>query len=175
MGKRITVVVERCMGCHTCEIACAIEHSESRDLDTIVLSGERPGYRINVEAVGERPVPVSCQHCDEAACLLACPTGAITRLSAGAPVLVDRDRCIGCTMCVQACPFGMMSMGPDGKGALKCDLCVRRQAEHQEPACVASCPTKALRFEEHESANRNKRLVTAQRMTAALEAGEAEK
>jgi len=138
----------------------------------MVLSGERPGYRINVEAVAGRPVPVNCQHCEEAACVLACPTGAVKRLSPGAPVLVDRERCIGCTMCVQACPFGMMTMGPDGKGALKCDLCIRRLAEHLEPACVSACPTGALRFEEEQTSNRTKRQLTAERMAAAHQAGE---
>jgi carbon-monoxide dehydrogenase iron sulfur subunit len=172
MSRHITVTIDKCMGCHTCEVACAIEHSQARDVERMMLAGEKPGYRIHVETYGPRAVPLSCQHCEEAACALACPTGAVRRLAPGKPVLVDTERCIGCGMCVQACPFGVMAMGPTGKSAFKCDLCVARLAKGLETACVSSCPTGALRLEDEERDNREKRKAAAARLAQAQVAGE---
>jgi carbon-monoxide dehydrogenase iron sulfur subunit len=158
------------MGCHTCELACAGSHSLAGEAVLAAMNGERPGYRIHVETYRALPVPVSCQHCEEAACVAACPTGAVHRNSSGKPVLVDETICIGCSMCVQACPFGMMAMTPGGKVAIKCDLCVRRLAKGLLPACVSSCPTHALLFEQEEQYTRDRRREAASRMVAALEA-----
>ncbi len=170
--RYISVDVDKCMGCHTCELACAMAHGSTDDLSVLIRSGEKPGYRIYVESYQATSIPVPCNHCEEAACVLACPTGACHRESEGAPVLVDNDKCIGCRMCVQACPFGMISVHPLGSGVVKCDLCIRRLAQGEDPACVSSCPTKALSFAEEEEVNRSKRLKVAERMAAAKETEE---
>jgi carbon-monoxide dehydrogenase iron sulfur subunit len=172
MSRHIAVRIEKCVGCHTCELACAITHSQTGDIEAMMVAGERPGYRIHVETYGPRAVPLSCQHCEEAACALACPTGAVKRLAAGKPVLVDDSRCVGCTMCVHACPFGVMAMRPDGKVAFKCDLCIHRTAKGEEPACAASCPTGALYVTgDDETVNRDKRQMAVERLVTAQEAG----
>jgi len=101
--------------------------------------------------------------------MMVCPTGAIHREGENEPVLFDHTRCIGCKMCVQACPFGMITMRLDGKGVLKCDLCVERLAKGQEPACVVACPTGALVFGDEEQLAQMKRRKTAGRMVSALE------
>lgn len=172
MAKIIVVDVEKCMGCRSCEFACAVAHSSAKDINTIVIKGERPGYRINIEAYGRNAVPIHCNHCEEAACMLACPTGAIYREGDKGPVLFKPERCISCRMCVQACPFGVITISPEGKGVLKCDLCIDRLAKGQEPACVISCPTGALRFIEEEEANKEKRQKTAERIVMAQQAKE---
>ncbi len=170
--NRMMVVVDpsRCVGCRSCEIQCAVAHSRAKSLQGAVRDGEKPGHRINVEAYGRKAVPIHCQHCEEPACVLACPTGALAREGDGAPVLADRERCIGCAMCVQACPFGVITLSPDGKGVLKCDLCVERLAEGQEPACVHACPTKALTFARAEESNKEKRRKLAEQLALAEEA-----
>jgi len=168
--RRISVTVELCMGCHTCELACAVAHSQAKDLVLAASRGEKPGYRINVERFGALPVPVACQHCEEPACVAACPTGAVHRKADGKPVLMDDARCIGCTLCVQACPFGMMAMRMDGKVGMKCDLCIERLAKGLQPACSSSCPTQALHFLEEEVSTRAKRQAVAQKMVAAMKA-----
>ena len=122
--KVITVDIERCMGCKTCEFACAVAHSASKDMYAIIASGEKPGHRITVEAYGRKAIPVNCNHCEEPACIMACPTGALHRREEGGPVLTNSEYCIGCRMCVQACPFGVIAVREDGKGVLKCDLCI---------------------------------------------------
>lgn len=172
MSKHITAAVERCVGCHTCELACAMAHSQYGEIQEMAIKGEKPGYRINVESFKMRPVPVNCQQCEEPACVYACPTGAVSRLSQGKPVLVDDEKCIGCSMCVQACPFGMMTMKATGSTAMKCDLCIERLAVGKKPACVDSCPTKALMYEDEENQNKDKRLATAERLIEAQEKAE---
>jgi carbon-monoxide dehydrogenase iron sulfur subunit len=172
MGKTIQIHIERCLACKSCELACAVAHSASKDLYTIIASGENPGHRITVEAYGRNAVPVNCNHCVEPACVLACPTGAVHRDRPGDPVVVDQERCIGCHMCVMACPFGVITVRPDGKGVLKCDLCIERLAGGGIPACVEACPTGALEFVDEEEANRGKRQRVAERMVAAQEAEE---
>jgi carbon-monoxide dehydrogenase iron sulfur subunit len=191
MSKKITVNIERCLGCHTCELSCAIAHSSAvlelqpRGADPIVAAagdavvalaaaGVRPGYRIHVEHYGPKAIPLSCQHCEEAACVLSCPTGAVRRLAPGKPVLLEEARCIGCSMCVQACPFGVMAMRPGGKVAFKCDLCVMRLAKGLQTACVSSCPTRALSLEEEPESNKEKRRAAVQRMALARSAGAAQ-
>ena len=155
------------MGCHSCEFACAVAHSATKDPYAIIRVGERPGSRVFVEAYRGKAIPVHCNHCEEAACVLACPTGAVHRKEEKGPVLVDVTRCIGCRMCVQACPFGVMTLSSDGKGALKCDLCTERLAEGIEPACVMACPTKAVVFSSEEEANRAKRRKAAYMIVSA--------
>jgi carbon-monoxide dehydrogenase iron sulfur subunit len=174
MSKKITCTISRCLGCHTCELNCAIAHSTSGDLVAIVAAGEKPGYRIHVEHYGPKAIPLSCQHCEEAACVLACPTGAVHRYSPGKPVLVEEQKCIGCSMCVQACPFGVMAMNPGGRVAFKCDLCIARLAKGLEPACVSSCPTRALGLEDEPAANKEKRRAAVERMATALVTAAAE-
>lgn len=145
MSKHIAVSINRCVGCHSCEIACAVAHSGSGGVEELMLSGERPGYRLRVTSSRSgRPVPRTCRQCEDAKCIPACPTGAIKRLAPGKPVLLDETKCNGCGACVEACPFGMIELAPGRSVAIKCDLCIKRLAKHLEPACVASCPTAAL-------------------------------
>ena len=161
MQKTLVLNVARCVGCHSCEFSCAVAHARAQDPNAILRAGERPGYRVFIEAYKGQAIPIHCNHCEEAACLLACPTGAIYRKAEKGPVLLDLTRCIGCRMCVQACPFGVMTLNSDGKGVRKCDLCVERLAAGQEPACVTACPTKAVIFASEAEATRGKRGQTA--------------
>ncbi len=167
MKKSLIVTIERCVGCHSCEFACAVAHSSTKDMMSAIRAGEKPAYRIFVESYQGLSVPVPCNHCEEAACMLACPTAAIYREEENGPVLFDVSRCIGCKMCVQACPFGVMTLSYDGKTALKCDLCIERLAQGLVPACVEGCPTKAITFNTEEEATQVKRLKMAEKMTLA--------
>ena len=77
MSKHIIVDVDKCVGCHTCELACAMAHSESGDLELMVFKGERPRYRLRVETTGSKPTVVTCQHGEDAECIEACEFEAI--------------------------------------------------------------------------------------------------
>lgn len=169
MPKEVLVRFERCVGCRSCEIACAVAHSESRTLFGAMLETVPPRKRIFVEQVGQLKAPVTCRHCQEAYCVDACVTGAMHRTPEGVVTNVGQEqKCIGCWMCVMVCPYGVIREAPAERRALKCDRqCLSEQGV---PACVGACPTGALVYatvDEFEAARRQ------QYLSAAVEPGSA--
>jgi len=155
--QTVFVNPERCIGCLQCELACAVEHSSSQDAATAFLETPVPRTRVHVEAgpVMALAFPNRCRHCDPAPCLQVCPSGAITRDDGLGLVLVEPRRCIGCAMCAVVCPFDVITFHPlaDGPGtevsvAVKCDGCVDRVREGDEPACAEVCKVDALVYGE---------------------------
>ena len=143
MQGTIFIDMERCQGCKSCEIACAVEHSKSKSLFQAVLEEPRPQTRVKVEPVGHLAAPLQCCHCEDAPCVTVCPTKALEKQGVEGPVLVREELCIGCKWCILVCPFGVIGLSREGKAIIKCDLCFERE---DGPACVEACPTKALRF-----------------------------
>lgn len=141
--KQIFVRSEHCTGCHTCEIACAVEHSQSKDLFGAAFELPRPKKRLYVQPGVAGPLPVLCRMCEDAPCLNSCISGALYREPETGLVLRNADKCIGCWTCIMTCPFGVVGrMQRVGKLiSAKCDRC---HENPQGPRCVASCPTKAL-------------------------------
>ncbi len=153
----IVVDVERCLGCRSCELACAVEHSVSKDLFKAIEEAPLPQYRVTVEAVGELSAPLQCRHCEDAPCVQICPTHALEKLEVGQPVTAKKELCIGCKWCILVCPFGVIGMDRAGKVIIKCDLCLERTEAGKLPACVEACPTGALRFVKIEKVIKEKR------------------
>ena len=153
--RTVFVNPERCIGCLQCELACAVEHSETQDPAASFLETPVPRKRVHVEP-GPMPTlafPNRCRHCDPAPCLQVCPSGAIVRDADQGLVLVEPRRCIGCAMCAVVCPFDVITFHPlaDGPGpevavAVKCDGCVERLRRGEEPACSEVCKVDALVF-----------------------------
>lgn len=145
MSHAFYLDLDRCTGCFACAVACM----DQNDLD--VGNGReamawRQVFKIESGNQAEtrlRYVSLSCMHCEDAPCLMACPTGALARDAATHAVTVNADLCIGCHSCSIACPFGVPRFGADGI-MQKCDLCTARLENGMEPACVRVCPTKAL-------------------------------
>jgi carbon-monoxide dehydrogenase iron sulfur subunit len=146
LNGRIFVEIERCMACRRCVLACAVEHSASKELYAACAEVPAPRARVGVGDVNGAAVPTSCRHCDAAACVAACPTGALERREADGPVLLREARCVGCASCVVACPYGVVRQHRDRREVTKCDLCVERLAGGRAPACVEACPTRTLTF-----------------------------
>jgi carbon-monoxide dehydrogenase iron sulfur subunit len=171
MGKKASrmlyVDIGRCLACKSCELACAVEHSASKELYVAVREEPRPASRVKVEAAAESAVPLQCRHCEDAPCVAICPTKAIEKLGTGLPVLIREERCIGCKFCVMVCPFGVITLRKDGKVALKCDLCLERQEMGEEPACVAACHTGALECLTVEEITARKRHTAAEALVEA--------
>ena len=168
MDKIIIVNSEKCMGCHSCELACAVVHSKSQDLIEAVYEDEKPSPRIILESDEEETLPIHCRHCEEAPCAIVCPSGAISRPAEHSPVILDSSKCIGCHACIIVCPFGVIKKGPDGKSLLKCDLCFERLKDGGEPACVEACPTGAIKFLSIEEITGKKRRAFKQKFKVAL-------
>lgn len=161
--KEIFVRIDRCQGCHSCEIACAVEHSKSKNLFAAISEHPAPRRRLWVEMVApDHKVPVVCRHCEDAPCMHACIAGAIRRTSDGV-VLTDADKCIGCWTCVMVCPYGVIGRHLESHKSYRCDRC----PDQSEPACVSACPVKALEYRTAEQFSEDARRVAAAAMVAA--------
>lgn len=166
--------LKACIGCNACVVACKQENSVPDGVFfTRTLSyeyGEYPGVK-------RVYIPTICNQCEEAPCEKVCPSGA-TYTRADGIVMVDRDKCIGCSSCAVACPYDMRTMldpsvlekglfgtgeltpfEQDGYGrytagtAVKCDFCSQRVDAGLRPACVETCPTNARIFGDLDDAN----------------------
>ncbi len=146
MMRRVYCDTRKCLSCSTCEIACALRHSPGADLAHAVqgTSNLVPLVRVRQGPLG--PVLLKCHHCEDAACIDACKSGAMFRDPQTGKVLIEQHKCVGCWMCVMVCPFGAVFPIEHTGTAMKCDLCAGDDA----PACVAACPTGALHFAEFE-------------------------
>ena len=136
MSKKMMIVdPEKCTGCRNCELVCSVKHNG-------VSSPALARIHI-VKWDNENPyMPMRCQHCEDAPCMAVCPKEAIYRDEELDSVHVDHDLCIGCKMCVAACPFGAMRWNSKRGRVFKCDLC------HGDPQCVRFCDTKAVDYVE---------------------------
>jgi anaerobic carbon-monoxide dehydrogenase iron sulfur subunit len=166
MDKTIIVDIKKCLACKSCEMACALAHSETKKIEEAVTESPKPQRMVNVEAAGEFGVPIQCRHCEDAPCINICPTGAIQRESEQSPVLIDKELCIGCKLCVLICPFGVLQIGHQGRAIIKCDMCYERAKEGKLPMCVEACPTKALKLVSLQEITKSKRRASAKKMAA---------
>jgi formate dehydrogenase iron-sulfur subunit len=163
MSKAILYDSTKCTACRGCQVACKSwnEHMAEQ-------TENRGSYENPEELSPETWVKIrfletehygkfawlfarrACMHCEDASCVMVCPTGSIVKTDEGF-VHIDQDWCIGCGNCVQACPFGVPHKDHEGSGtAKKCTACtsvgLNRQEEGLAPACVTTCPTGALKF-----------------------------
>jgi Fe-S-cluster-containing hydrogenase component 2 len=135
MSKMLTVTPTRCIGCRTCEVACAFRHP---------VNGMPGRSRVQVRTVAKDVyVPILCLQCEEAACVKACPVFALWRNAETGAIEVKADRCIRCNACVPACPFGNVAVQSPKQAVIKCDVC------GGAPACAQFCPTQALEYLEY--------------------------
>ncbi len=125
---------ERCTGCKQCELACSW-------VQTGQFQPSRSQIRVHVFDEQASFAPYTCFQCSEAWCMQACPVNAIDiDPESGAKIVLD-PVCVGCGLCVIACPFGTMFLDVGAHTATKCDLC------SGDPACAHACPTQAITFE----------------------------
>ncbi len=130
----------KCIGCHACTVACKEENQVplgvNRTWVKYIEKGAFPDTRRYFSVM-------RCNHCDNAPCVTICPTVALYRRSDGI-VDFDRDRCIGCKSCMQACPYDALYIDPETQTAAKCHYCAHRVEVGLEPACVIVCPVQAI-------------------------------
>ena len=164
MKLGLVIDLDTCVGCHACATACKEWNTSSPvsgPLSDYEPYGAEPTgvwfNRVRHYEVGEYPTsktinfPLSCMHCEDAACVTVCPTGASYKREDGI-VLVDQEKCMGCNLCAWACPYGARELDEARQVMTKCTLCVDRiydpalAPEDRKPACVKACPTGARLF-----------------------------
>lgn len=144
----------RCIGCHACEHACS-------ECDT-----HKGHSMIHIEYVERgtsvQTVAMVCMHCDSPTCADVCPADAIKRSADGRVMTARKPRCIACSNCVLACPFGVPKMMTELDLMMKCDMCFDRTSTGRKPMCATVCPSGALFYgprEEVEAARKRSRPV----------------
>ena len=133
MEKILVIEPQNCTMCKACELACSLEKEK-------VCNPELSRIRIMRVLDKGLNFPVVCRHCSRPLCKEACPTDAIVRNKETGAIIVNDELCIGCNMCVEACPLGGIFMDPSGEKVMICDLC------DGNPVCVDSCVYDALEF-----------------------------
>jgi molybdopterin-containing oxidoreductase family iron-sulfur binding subunit len=171
-AKRLGMVIDtrRCVGCHTCAVACKGENNLP-DTNwwnrTLTVGGQNMDSPSGTYPYLDlKYITLACQHCENPACTKACPTGATYKRAEDGVVLQDYDKCVGCRMCMAACPYTgvrvfnweeptyQVDFAIGGEGVQthqkhtveKCILCAHRLAVGQEPACIEVCPARARHF-----------------------------
>lgn len=164
--KKLGLVIDLdiCVGCQACATSCKewntggysaplTDHDPyGADPDGAWLNRVHTYEVANEHFTGTVHFPRSCLHCEDAACVTVCPTGASYKRQADGIVLVNPDTCIGCKLCSWACPYGAREYDHDQGVMKKCTLCVDRiynetlPEEDRTPACVRACPTGARAF-----------------------------
>lgn len=147
--KFLSANPDLCLGCRSCELACAGGKFSRITTNTKNKKNNRKvASSIIVTQVSDKKVPAICRHCDNAYCLELCPANAISRVQG--VVIINDDKCTGCGICEQGCPYGVITMtsytenGKEKSIANKCDLCIDRQVKDKNPLCYIACPTKAI-------------------------------
>jgi carbon-monoxide dehydrogenase iron sulfur subunit len=154
MAKVLYIDYQRCTGCRTCEMVCAVKHDG-------VLNPIRSRIKVMKWEAEGLYVPVTCQQCQDAPCMNVCPVKAISRDDEMGCVEVDYDACIGCRSCVTVCPFGAMNFNTIDRQVFKCDLC------DGDPQCVRFCDVGAVQFIDAEEVATEKKRLAAERLSLA--------
>lgn len=142
----------RCTGCKTCEMSCKDFNDLSvgiafRKVYEVTLgSTERDADGCFSTNCVSYPLSMSCNHCDDPACVKVCPTTAMHIDSDTGLVFVDTEKCIGCGYCHMACPYNAPKVDREKGHSVKCDGCAERVAAGEKPVCVEACPARALEF-----------------------------
>jgi formate dehydrogenase iron-sulfur subunit len=153
--KALLISPELCIGCRGCQTACKswnqLPGRKTKNTGTMQNPPDISARR-TISSASAKCVPGQCgalalcqpwcMHCDDAGCMKICPApGALYKTEQGA-VAFDKDKCIGCKLCVAGCPFDVPRYDEQNKIG-KCDLCASRIAEGLSPACTKTCPTGA--------------------------------
>lgn len=146
--KKLYYDVEKCLGCRSCEIACAIAHSQSQELSKAIREEVLSLPRKKIFVSKGKNFPISCRNCQDPKCVDACMAKALRYDKERGIVLHDESRCVGCWMCVMVCPYGAIRPNLKTRLPLRCDKC----KDKDSPACVAACPTGAIIWQEEEIA-----------------------
>ncbi|WP_080797459.1 4Fe-4S dicluster domain-containing protein [Arabiibacter massiliensis] len=135
--------MQACIGCKTCQIACKDKNDAPLGVNLRTVEDYETGA---YPAAAVYHYSGACNHCETPACVQVCPQGATYLDEEDGTVQHDEEKCIGCGMCAKACPYGHPQLEAERKVIRRCDACIDLRAAGEQPACVASCPMRALEF-----------------------------
>ena len=130
--------MQRCIGCQACVVACA--ECETNGQDSMI----HVNYVDRAHSI-QTTVQV-CMHCEDPVCARVCPADAISKDEFGVVHTANTARCIGCSNCVMACPFGVPFKQEKYDLMMKCNLCYDRTSAGKKPMCATVCPSGALYY-----------------------------
>ena len=165
MAYGMLIDLKKCVGCHACSTSCKGANATPPGVLRAWVDREESGSYPSATVTF---VPKLCNQCDKPLCVVACPNGATEKRENGV-VVINKEKCVGCKTCMEACPYDACYLVADAKGYFgedlteyeargytaypamtvdKCDFCMSRTAEGEtpEPACVAACPAGARLF-----------------------------
>ena len=156
LGYEFYVDTSRCIGCQACLKACE-ECETHRGISMINFDFlDRPNSIASAAFV--------CFHCEDPTCAEVCPADAIKKGEDGVVQSALKARCIACSNCVLACPFGIPKIVPEYEQMMKCDMCYDRTSAGKRPMCATVCPSQALAYvRPEEIAQRREKPVNAVR------------
>lgn len=134
-----SIDLDRCIGCEACAVACKTGHELPRGVRYIAISEAVRGQMPNLAGLF---LQRRCLHCEQAACVQVCPTGALSKWNG--LTVVQADKCSACGYCTDACPFKIPSIADEHVS--KCVACFELVKEGQTPWCAQTCPSQAIRF-----------------------------
>jgi Fe-S-cluster-containing dehydrogenase component len=150
-GSGFFIDPSRCIGCQACVGACA------------ECESHRGHSMIHVDYVDRASsiatVPTVCMHCENPTCAQVCPADAIKQDEDGVVHSSLKPRCVACSNCVLACPFGVPNVLVQIEQMMKCDLCFDRTSAGKKPMCATVCPSQALSYVPPEEIARTRREV----------------
>ncbi|NLG98441.1 MAG: dimethylsulfoxide reductase subunit B [Chloroflexi bacterium] len=155
MAKQLAFHVDSsvCTKCKACQIAC----KDKNDLPIGVLwrrvyqygggGWVKSGNMLVPSNIFAYSISLSCNHCENPACMDVCPTMAISKDENGV-VKIDQKKCIGCRYCEWACPYGAPQFNEEQGYMTKCNFCEDLIAKGENPVCVDACPMRAIHYGE---------------------------
>ena len=149
-GSQLAFFIDysRCIGCQACVQACE-ECDTHRGVSMIHLETIRRPDSVQT-------APQVCMHCENPICAQVCPADAIKKTPDGVVQGSLKPRCIGCSNCVLACPFGVPKYDAHIDQMMKCDMCYDRTSTGRRPMCATVCPSQALAFTTREEIERTR-------------------
>ena len=150
-GREFFIDHSRCIGCQACVQACG-------ECDT-----HRGNSMIHLETIERldsvQTAPQVCMHCEDPICAQVCPADAIKKTPDGVVQSSLKPRCIACSNCVVACPFGVPKYMAEFEQMMKCDMCYDRSSVGKKPMCATVCPSGALTYTTMEDIQRTRRGI----------------
>jgi len=150
VNKAMLIDQTKCIGCGACTVECKAKYEASYSILRTKMLGYETGSFPDVKL---RYKKHACMHCFVAACEEICPVDAIFHVEGenGGMVEVDKETCIGCGACIDACPFTVPQLDPeDDDNMEKCSFCAFRVVEGASTYCAEACPVGAIDFGERE-------------------------